>query len=106
MQFCLRDFSPAIPQSLSPATTLSVGGAEYQDDYTRTPQGWRFASRTVITAAEKAAGLDTGGILAIQGLSGVKLGDHYEADHNGVARSMTSGYRESVSQRRWLRRGL
>jgi len=75
----------------------SVAGAEYQDEYAKTPQGWRFASRTVITAGEKAAGLDAPGILAIQRLGGPKLGDHYEPDQNGVQRLMTSGVKVSVS---------
>jgi hypothetical protein len=75
----------------------SVGAAEYQDVYVKTPQGWRFASRTVITAAEKAAGLDAGDMLAIQRLGGAKLGDHYEADQNGMARLITSGVKVSVS---------
>jgi hypothetical protein len=75
----------------------SVGGAEYQDEYVKTPQGWRFASRTVITAAEKAAGLDAPGILAIQRLGGAKLGDHYEPDQNGMPRLMTSGVKVSVA---------
>ena len=75
----------------------SVGGSEYQDEYVKTPQGWRFASRTVITAGEKAAGLDAREVLAIQRLGGDKLGDHYEADQNGVQRLMTSGVKVSVS---------
>jgi len=75
----------------------SVTGAEYQDEYVKTPQGWRFASRTVITAAEKKAGLDAPGILAIQRLGGAKLGDHYEPDQNGVPRLMTSGVKVSVA---------
>jgi hypothetical protein len=74
-----------------------LGAAEYQDEYLKTPQGWKFASRTVIIAAEKAAGLDARGILAIQHLGGARLGDHYEADPNGVQRLMTSGVRISVS---------
>jgi len=74
-----------------------VGGAEYQDEYAKTPQGWRFASRTVITTAEKAAGLDAPAILAIERLSGAKLGDHYEPDKNGVSRLMTSGVKVTVS---------
>jgi hypothetical protein len=75
----------------------SVGGAEYQDEYAKTAEGWRFASRTVITTAEKTAGLDARDMLAIQRLGGAKLGDHYEADQNGVARLMTSGVKVSVS---------
>ena len=47
-----------------------LGTAEYQDEYVKTAQGWRFASRTVIIAAEKAAGLDARGMLAIQRLGG------------------------------------
>lgn len=75
----------------------SVGAADYQDEYAKTPQGWRFASRTVITAAEKNAGLDEREMLAIQRLGGAKLADHYEPDKNGVSRLMTSGIRLSVS---------
>ena len=75
----------------------SLGTTEYQDEYVKTPQGWRFASRTVITGAEKAAGLDAPDMLAIQRLSGAKLGDHYEPDQNGVPRLMTSGVKVSVS---------
>ncbi|MBZ5575996.1 MAG: nuclear transport factor 2 family protein [Acidobacteriia bacterium] len=74
-----------------------LGGAEYQDEYVKTPEGWRFASRTVIVAAEKAAGLEAPDMLAIQRLSGAKLGDHYEADANGITRLMTSGVKVSVS---------
>jgi hypothetical protein len=75
----------------------NVGAAEYQDEYAKTPQGWRFASRTVVTAAEKAAGLDARDMLAIQQLGGAKLGDHYQADKNGVSRLMTSGVKLSAS---------
>ena len=46
----------------------SVGSAEYQDEYAKTPQGWRFASRTVITAAEKATGLEARDLLAISAI--------------------------------------
>jgi SnoaL-like domain len=75
----------------------NVGSAEYQDEYAKTPQGWRFASRTVVTPAEKVAGLDSRDMLAIQQLGGAKLGDHYEADQNGVARLLTSGVKLSIS---------
>ncbi len=75
----------------------SLGVAEYQDEYSKTPGGWRFASRTVIIAAEKAAGLDARELLAIAELAGARLGDYYEADQNGVQRLMTSGVRIAVS---------
>lgn len=75
----------------------NLGTADYHDEYTKTPQGWRFASRTVIVAAEKAAGLDAAEILAIQTLAGARLSDYYEPDQNGVARLMTSGVRVGVT---------
>jgi hypothetical protein len=75
----------------------NLGTAEYQDEYVKTPAGWRIAARTVIVAPEKAAGLDAAELLAIDRLGGAKLGDYYEADANGVKRLMTSGVRVSVS---------
>jgi hypothetical protein len=74
-----------------------TGNTEYQDEYVKTAQGWRFASRTVITAAEKGAGLDARGVLAIQRLGGANPGDHFEPDQNGHARLMTSGVKVSIS---------
>jgi hypothetical protein len=74
-----------------------LGTAEYQDEYVKTPLGWRFASRTVIIRDEKAVGVDARGMLAFQRLGGAQIGDHYEADQNGVQRLMTSGVRISVS---------
>jgi hypothetical protein len=75
----------------------NLGTAEYQDEYVKTPAGWRIAARTVIIAPEKAAGLDAAELLSIDRLGGAKLGDYYEADANGVKRLMTSGVRVSVS---------
>jgi len=69
-----------------------LGGAgQYQDEYVKTPKGWRFLSRTVLTPAERAAGLDASDMLAIQRLAGPGLGDYYVADQNGVKRLRTSG---------------
>lgn len=76
---------------------VTLPTAEYQDEYVKTPQGWRFASRTVVIAAEKAAGLDAPDMLAIQRLAASKTGDYYEPDQNGVPRLMTSGVRISVT---------
>jgi hypothetical protein len=91
---------PTVVLDVTPAGvrgTANVGTAEYQDEYVKTSQGWRFASRTVVTTAEKAAGLDAREMLAIQRLGGAKLTDHYEPDQNGVSRLMTSGIRIAVS---------
>lgn len=74
-----------------------LGTAEYQDEYVKTAQGWRFASRTVILDAEKAAGIDARGLLAIHRLGGPGLGDHYVPDDNGNPRLLNSGVAVSVS---------
>ncbi len=76
----------------------NLGTAEYQDEYTKTPAGWRFASRTVIIAAEKAAGLDARELLAIERAAGPELGDYYETDQNGVRRLLTTGVRVGVTE--------
>jgi SnoaL-like domain len=88
----------------------NLGMAEYQDEYTKTRDGWRFASRTVIVTAEKAAGLDARELLAIGKLGGSELGDYYETDQNGVRRLLTSGVRVGVADaqvtgRAYLRAG-
>jgi hypothetical protein len=76
----------------------TLGTAEYQDEYAKTPDGWRFASRTVILATEKAAGIEAADLLAIERLSGTKLGDFYDAGENGAqGRLLTSGVRVNVS---------
>jgi hypothetical protein len=76
-----------------------LGGAgQYQDEYVKTPFGWRFASRTVIIPAERAAGLDAREMLAIRRLSqDAELGDYYVPDQNGVKRFRTSGVEIAVA---------
>ncbi len=73
----------------------NLGTAEYQDVYAKTSKGWRFASRTVVVANEKAAGVEAADMLAINRLDGDKLGDHYE-QRDGAMRLMTSGVRIGV----------
>ena len=68
-----------------------LGTAEYQDEYAKTADGWRFASRTVIIATEKAAGLDADDLLAIQRLGGDELGDYYATDVGDEPRLLSSG---------------
>lgn len=75
----------------------NLGTAEYQDEYVKTPAGWRFASRTVIIAPEKAVGIDARELQAIMALRDSDVVDHYEADQNGVQRLMTSGVRVTVT---------
>ncbi|HVZ20485.1 MAG TPA: nuclear transport factor 2 family protein [Vicinamibacterales bacterium] len=50
---------------------VSLGrGAYYQDVYVKTPSGWRFASRNVLSAPEAAAHLTVEDFLAIRALAG------------------------------------
>ena len=75
-----------------------LGGAgQYQDEYVKTPKGWRFASRTVLTPAERAAGLDANEMRAIRRLAGPELTDYYVADQSGIQRLRTSGVAIGVS---------
>jgi len=75
-----------------------LGGAGmYQDEYVKTPKGWKFRARTVLTPAEKTAGLDAVEMLAIQTLAGPDLGDYYVPDANGVKRLRTSGVAIAVT---------
>jgi hypothetical protein len=63
----------------------------------KTPKGWRFRARTVLTPAEKAAGLDACEMLAIQRVAGSELGDYYVNDQNGIKRLRTSGVAIAVT---------
>ncbi len=66
---------------------------QYEDEYVKTPKGWRFAARTVITPAEKAAGLNAKEMLAIRRLAGgpQDAEDFWLAGQDGVKRFNSSG---------------
>jgi hypothetical protein len=72
-----------------------LGAAGYYDDeYVKTPKGWRIKARTVITGQEKAAGITVQDTIAIRRLAGTDLGlfdDVYPAGPDGVKRFRTSG---------------
>ena len=73
----------------------------YDDEYVKTPKGWRFKSRTVMTAQELAAGLTAQDVRAIRRLAGTDLGqfdDVYVAGADGVKRFRTSGVAMGLSQ--------
>lgn len=77
-----------------------LGGAgQYEDEYVKTPKGWRFAARTVITPAEKAAGLDAKAMLSIRRLaSGPQdAEDFWAAGQDGVKRFRSAGVVIGVS---------
>src|SRR5215470_15225262 len=71
-----------------------LGGAgRYEDEYVKTPKGWRFASRAVMTPAEQAAGLNAAAMLAIQRLAGGSqdASEFWAAGQDGVKRFQSSG---------------
>ena len=77
-----------------------LGGAgQYEDEYVKTPKGWRFAARTVITPAEKAAGLDAAAMISIRRLaSGPQdMEDYWPAGQDGVKRFRSAGVVIGVS---------
>jgi hypothetical protein len=66
----------------------------YDDDYVKTPAGWRIKSRTVITRQEREANITVQDTIAIRRLAGTDLGlfdDMYVAGPDGVKRFRTSG---------------
>jgi hypothetical protein len=72
----------------------------YDDEYVKTPKGWRFKSRTVMTAQELAAGLTVQDVRAIRRLAGTELGQFdavYAAGPDGVKRFRASGVAMGLS---------
>jgi hypothetical protein len=88
----------ATPTGVRGIADLGAAG-QYQDEYVKTPKGWRFAARTVITPAEKAAGLDANEMRSIRRLaSGPRDADDYwAAGQDGVKRFRSSGVVIGVS---------
>lgn len=73
----------------------------YDDEYVKTPKGWRFKSRTVMTAQELAAGLTVQDVRVIRRLAGTDLGqfdDVYVPGTDGVKRFRASGVALGLSQ--------
>jgi len=72
-----------------------LGAAGYYDDeYVKTPKGWRIKARTVITGQEKAANITVQYTIAIRRLAGTDLGlfdDIYVPGPDGVKRFRTAG---------------
>jgi hypothetical protein len=80
------------PTGVRGIADLGAAG-QYEDEYIKTPKGWRFAARTVITPAEKAAGLDASAMLAIRRFAGGPLDaeDFWPAGQDGVKRFRSAG---------------
>jgi hypothetical protein len=88
--------------STGPVGRASLGAAgQYDDEYVKTPKGWRFKSRTVMTGPELAANLTVQDVRAIRRLAGTELGqfeDVYVAGADGVKRFRASGVAMGLSQ--------
>ena len=87
---------PVVTLEVTPTGVRGIadlgGAGQYQDEYVHTALGWKIAGRTVLTPAEKAAGLDASEMLAIRRLSAnEELADYYVADQSGARRFRTSG---------------
>ena len=87
---------PVVNTEVTPTGVRGIadlgGAGQYQDEYVKDAQGWRFAGRTVLTPAERTAGLDATEMLAIRRLSASEeLGDYYVTDQSGTKRFRTSG---------------
>lgn len=90
---------------------LGANVGQYDDEYVKTAKGWRFKSRTVMTAPELKAGLTVQDVRAIRKLAGTDLGqfdDFYVAGEDGVKRFRSSGVSmglssEGVTGRAYLR---
>jgi hypothetical protein len=88
---------PTVVINVTPAGVFGLAdlGAAggYEDEYVKTPKGWRFAARTVIIPAEKAAGLDAAGMVAIRRLaSGPNdAEDFWAPGQDGVKRFRSMG---------------
>jgi hypothetical protein len=72
----------------------------YEDDYVKTPNGWRFRSRTVVSRQEQEMKLTAREIAAIRRLAGTELGlfdDVYVTGTDGVRRFRSSGVAMGLS---------
>jgi hypothetical protein len=80
------------PEGAKARIINSRGGGYYDDVYVKTPKGWRFKSRNVISDAELAAKITTEDFIAIRQLAGDDHG-HYEnlyGPQNGKISARTS----------------
>jgi hypothetical protein len=83
----------ASPSGATGRADLGNAGG-YEDEYVKTPRGWRFKSRTVVTPQERAAGLSARDMAAIRRLAGSDLGlfdDVYVIGADGIRRFRSSG---------------
>jgi hypothetical protein len=89
--------APTVVLNVTPAGVYGIAdlgnAGHYEDEYVKTPQGWRFAARTVITPAEQAAGLNAPAMLAIRRLASgpMDADDFWATGQDGVKRFQSAG---------------
>jgi hypothetical protein len=89
--------APTVVVDVTPAGVFGIAdlgaAGHYEDEYTKTPKGWRFAARTVITPAEQAAGLNAREMMAIRRLASGPddAEDFWAAGQDGVKRFRSAG---------------
>jgi hypothetical protein len=82
--FPLPLIEPA-PEGAKARAINSKGGGYYDDVYVKTPQGWKFKSRNVVSDAELAAHLTTEDFIQIRQLAGDDHGryENVYGEHDG-----------------------
>ncbi len=88
--------APTVVLNVTPTGVFGIAdlgnAGRYEDEYIKTTKGWRFASRTVVTPAEQAAGLNAAAMLAIRRLAGgpQDAEEFWAAGQDGVKRVIRS----------------
>jgi hypothetical protein len=94
---------PTVVLNVTPGGVYGIAdlgnAGRYEDEYVKTSKGWRFASRTVITPAEQAAGLTAAAMLEIQRLAAGSqdVPEVWAAGQDGVKRFRSAGVVIGVS---------
>jgi SnoaL-like domain len=75
------------PEGAKARIINSRGGGYYDDVYVRTPKGWRFKSRNVVSDQEVAAKLTTRDFIEIRQLAGDDHGHYLDlyGDHDNIS---------------------
>jgi hypothetical protein len=89
--------APTVVLNITPTGVYGIAdlgnAGRYEDEYVKTPKGWRFASRTVLTPAEQAAGLSAAAMKEIQRLasSPQDAEEVWASGQDGVKRFQSAG---------------
>src|SRR5262245_13234802 len=89
--------APTVVINATPAGVFGIAdlgaAGRYEDEYVKTPKGWKFASRTVIIPAERDAGLNAAGMVSIRRFAGgsQEAEEYWVAGQDGVKRFNSAG---------------